>query len=70
LHWWVLGGFENFTDSDLPEDTFIALGIHWQAIYIIRDYNMVIVKTGFDEDPLSSEWDHIQFMSLVRDSLN
>ena len=69
LHWWLLKGFEDFEGSGLPENIILAIGIHGQIIYIIPDYNIVIVKVSYNEDPTPDEWDHIQFLTLIINSL-
>jgi CubicO group peptidase (beta-lactamase class C family) len=69
LHWWVIDGFNGFEESGLPEGIFMAMGIHGQMLYVLPGSNMVIAKTANTIDPLSTDWEHMQFLSLVMDSM-
>ena len=66
LHWWILKGFGDF---DLPDDIFLAIGIHGQLVYVIPSKNIVIAKFSSNSDPLNADWDDELFLRYILDSL-
>ena len=66
LHWWVLKGFG---DYDLPDDIFMALGIHGQIIYVMPSQNIVISRFSSNSDPLDSDWNDALFLNYIMESL-
>ena len=67
LHWWILKGFGDF---DLPDDIYLAIGIHGQIIYVIPSKNIVIAKFSSNSDPLNADWEEDVFLKYILDSLD
>lgn len=65
--WWLrpsLGGYEN---SLIPDDTFFALGLFTQEIFVIPSKELVIVRMA--NDLTSDEWNEVDFLTLILESL-
>jgi CubicO group peptidase (beta-lactamase class C family) len=65
--WWLLPVFEGHEDSIIPEDTYIAWGLYTQQIFVIPSKDLVIVRMA--DDPGSSEWDELEFLTRIMKSL-
>ncbi|MFC2166313.1 serine hydrolase domain-containing protein, partial [Acidobacteriota bacterium] len=65
--WWLLPALGGHEESDVPEDTFYALGLFNQNIFVIPSEEIVIVRTA--EGVLSTNWSALEFLNLVMDSL-
>ncbi len=66
---WLIPVFNDYAQYNIPSDTYFAWGIHTQQIFIIPDYNLVVVRLGNDNDPEHDEWVETEFLKLVLDSV-
>ncbi len=64
---WLIPVFPNYQNYNLPKDIYLAWGIHTQQIFVIPDYNIVVVRLGNDNDPAHDEWVETKFLKLVID---
>jgi CubicO group peptidase (beta-lactamase class C family) len=65
--WWLrpsLGGYEG---ALIPEDTFFALGLFTQQIFVIPSEDLVIVRMA--NDLISDDWNEVDFLTLILESL-
>lgn len=65
--WWLrpsLGGYEG---SLIPEDTFFALGLFTQQIFVIPSEDLVIVRMA--NDLILDDWNEADFLTLILESL-
>ncbi|MFC2104714.1 serine hydrolase domain-containing protein [Bacteroidota bacterium] len=67
--WWIGSGFSSFDEYDIPEDTFLGIGIYLQYLIIIPSKNLVIVRTGRDIPTDNLEWSTAEFISLILDAI-
>lgn len=65
--WWLLPALSGYADSSLPPKTFLAWGIFTQQIFVIPEEDLVIVRVA--NDPGSEEWDEVEFLELVLDTI-
>ncbi|MFX0198906.1 MAG: serine hydrolase domain-containing protein, partial [Candidatus Hodarchaeota archaeon] len=65
--WWLLPAFEGYEDSIIPKDTCTAWGLFTQQIFIIPSKQLLIVRMA--NDPGSSEWDELEFLTRIVKSL-
>lgn len=65
--WWLLPVFDGYEDSIIPRDTHIAWGLFTQQIFVIPSEDLVIVRVA--NDPGSSEWDELEFLTQIIKSL-
>jgi CubicO group peptidase (beta-lactamase class C family) len=49
FNWWVNGGENRM--PDLPPKTFYASGLHHNVLFVIPEWNMVVVRMGTDGNP-------------------
>ncbi|MDH5386110.1 MAG: hypothetical protein OEY18_15530, partial [Candidatus Aminicenantes bacterium] len=56
-----------YAESVIPPKTFLAWGIFTQQIFVIPEEDLVIVRIA--DDPGSAEWDEVEFLELVLDSI-
>ncbi len=64
--WWLrpsLGGYEN---ALIPNDTYFALGLFTQQIFVISSKELVIVRMA--NDLTSDEWNEVDFLNLILES--
>ncbi len=66
---WLVPVFENYRDYNLPGNIYLAWGIHTQQIFVIPDYDIVVVRLGNDNNPENDEWVEPEFLKLVIDSV-
>ena len=64
---WLIPVFENYQNYNLPEDIYLAWGIHTQQIFVIPDYDIVVVRLGNDNDPAHDKWVETEFLRLLLD---
>ena len=65
--WWLrpsLGGYEG---SLIPDDTFFAVGLFTQQIFVIPSEDLVIVRMA--NDLTSAEWNEVDFLAIILESL-
>lgn len=65
--WWLLPSLGGHEASNVPEDTFYALGLFNQNIFVIPSEEIVIVRTA--QEVLSTKWNALEFLKLVMDSV-
>jgi len=65
--WWLLPALSGYAVSSLPPKTFLAWGIFTQQIFIIPEEDLVIIRVA--NDPGSEEWDEVEFLELILDSI-
>ena len=65
--WWLLATFSGWEESIVPRDTFIAIGLFEQQIFVIPSKELVIVRTANDLG--SSGWNELEFLTLVLESI-
>jgi CubicO group peptidase (beta-lactamase class C family) len=65
--WWLLPALSGYAESVIPPKTFLAWGIFTQQIFVIPEEDLVIVRVA--DDPGSEEWDEVEFLELVLDSI-
>ncbi|NOR15926.1 MAG: serine hydrolase, partial [Candidatus Aminicenantes bacterium] len=65
--WWLLPAFSGWENSIVPRDTFIAIGLFEQQIFVIPSEELVIVRTANDLG--SSGWNELEFLTLVLESI-
>lgn len=63
--WWLAPSFTPEGATDIPQDTFAAMGLFGQKIYVIPAYNIVVVRTGADVTDYSKEWTDYQLVRLA-----
>jgi CubicO group peptidase (beta-lactamase class C family) len=66
FQWWLrpsLGGYEN---SLIPNDTFFALGLFVQQIFVIPSKDLVVVRMA--DDLSGDEWNEVDFLNLILES--
>ncbi|MCK5220930.1 MAG: serine hydrolase [Candidatus Aminicenantes bacterium] len=64
---WLATALQGFNNSDIPSDLFLAWGIFTQQIFVIPSLDLVIVRVA--NDPGSPEWDEVQFLTLIINSI-
>lgn len=67
FQWWLGPALEGFDNSVIPNDLFLAWGIFSQQIFVIPSLDLVIVRVA--NDPNSPEWDEVQFLTLIINSI-
>ncbi len=65
--WWLLPTYSGWEESIVPRDTFIAIGLFEQQIFVIPSKELVIVRTANDLG--SSGWNELEFLTLVLESI-
>jgi len=65
--WWLLPVFTGYEESIIPKDTFLAWGIYTQQIFVIPEEDIIIVRVA--NDPGSEEWDELEFLTLIINSV-
>jgi CubicO group peptidase (beta-lactamase class C family) len=65
--WWLRPGLGGDEQTNVPEDTFYALGLFNQNIFVIPSEEIVIVRTA--QELLFTEWNALEFLTLVMDSI-
>jgi CubicO group peptidase (beta-lactamase class C family) len=65
--WWLLPVFGGHENSIIPEDAYFAWGLYTQQIFIIPSEDLVIVRVA--NDPGSAEWDELEFLTRIIQSL-
>lgn len=68
-HWHLAQGVPEYIDSGVPEQTFWASGMNEQFIIVIPEYELIIVRMGNDVTSDELEWNMIDFIKLVLDSM-
>lgn len=63
--WWIAKGSASFKDDNLPEDTYLGVGIYLQYLIIIPSEKLVIVRTGRDVPSETPDWSTGEFISMV-----
>jgi CubicO group peptidase (beta-lactamase class C family) len=63
--WWFPAAFANYTAYDIPDDTFIAVGLYIQRIYVVPSHNLVIVRVGNDGGNQDKPWHTLKFLELI-----
>ena len=69
FYWWMLPGFENYYQYDVPDSTYFAIGAHGQRMCIVPEKNLVVIRMAEDADTEENPWDTMKFLSLVLDSI-
>ena len=65
--WWLLPAFSGWENSIVPRDTYIAIGLFEQQIFVIPSKELVIVRTANDLG--NSGWNELEFLTLVLESI-
>ena len=69
LYWWLLPGFENYTNYNIPDSTFFAVGARGQRICIVPEKDLLIVRMADDSPEQETTWDTLKFLSLIIESI-
>ncbi len=66
--WWIGKGMRSFTDYNIPNDTFLGVGIYRQYLIIIPSENIIIVRTGYDIPNETANWKLAELITLIIDA--
>jgi CubicO group peptidase (beta-lactamase class C family) len=66
--WWLASSLSGYNPSLVPPDTFIALGLFTQQIFVMPSRDLVVVRLGDDIDPNPGDWDEVTFLGLILNS--
>jgi hypothetical protein len=67
--WWRAYRYEDHIDSQVPEDTYMAVGLFQKYIIVIPSYDLVLIRLGEDWTEGENGWDTAEFISLVIDAV-
>ncbi len=67
--WWFPSGFSNYRNYNIPSNTFIAVGLYTQRIYVVPEKNLVVVRVGNDFDP-GNAWNTLGFLSMIIEAID
>ena len=69
FYWWLLPGFDNHDQYDIPDSTYFALGAHGQRMCVVPEKNLVVLRMADDSDTEENAWDTMKFLSLILASI-
>ncbi len=67
--WWFPSAYEEYKNFRIPENTFMALGIYLQRLYVVPEKNLVVVRVGNDANVSAEDWHTLGFLQLVLDAV-
>jgi len=65
FYWWLPPGFQNYDQYDIPDSTYIAVGANGQRMYIVPEYNLVVLRMGQGTGTEDKSWDTMKFLELI-----
>jgi len=68
-YWWLPPAFDNYTQYNIPANTYLAVGAYGQRMYIVPEENLLIVRLGQSAGTNEIPWDTMRFLSLVLESI-
>lgn len=67
--WWLPPAFESYDSVDIPQNTYMAMGIYLQRLYVVPEKNLVVVRVGNDAGDTGGNWDSLKFLELITDAI-
>lgn len=68
--WWTAYRYADHIETQVPVDTYMAVGLFQKYIIVIPSYNLILVRIGDDLMEGENGWDSAQFISLVIEAID